>query len=80
MTIQVEQNIKQYSKMNDNERLELVKRMRHNKYVLKPAFVKKKKAAAAKKARPRTKKVTTLMAKLTDAQKLALLQELEANE
>jgi hypothetical protein len=63
--------------MSDNERLDLVKRMRHNKYVLKPAVKVKKAKAAAKKSRPRAKKMNKLLAGLSDEQKLALLQELE---
>ena len=77
MTIQIAQIIKSYTKMSDNERLDLVKRMRHNKYVLKPALVVKKKKAAAKKARPKARKVVSLISKMTNAQKLLLLQELE---
>jgi len=77
MTIQIHEIILPYSKMSAEEQMELVERMRHNKYVLKPAIKRRVQKKAEQTAKRGTKKVTNMIDKLTPEQKLALLMELE---
>ena len=77
MTIQIENILLPFSKMSVEEQMELIAKARHNKYVLKPAIKVRKQKKAKATAKKRVSKVTTQINKLTPAQKLALLKELQ---
>ena len=78
MTIQIEAHIQRYTQMSQDEKLARVKIIRHVKYVEKPAVKVRAKKAAAPGKRRATKKVETMVNKLTPDQMLALLKELSA--
>lgn len=84
MTIRLKSIVKNFLDMTETEKRHLILKIRHNKYVLRPAMVQKKtkkvKKAATKKASVRTAKVKKLIQDLTPAQKQAILDRLKSTK
>lgn len=74
MARQLESFFKDFLDMDEEEQLETVRRVRHNKYTARPAATQKRAAAKKKVTRKTSKKVESLLGKLTPEQ-IAKLKE-----
>lgn len=74
MARQLESFFKDFLLMDEEEQLEVIRRVRDNKYRVRPAATQKRTAAKKKSARKTSKKVESLLGKLTPEQ-IAKLKE-----
>lgn len=76
MSKQLHEIIPQFSKMSEEEKLEVVKRIRYNKYVARPSLQKRKKKATASKKKRADTKVVNAIKGLSPEQLAKILKEL----
>ncbi len=74
--MQLHDLVKDISKMSDEELLEHVRAMRHNKYVARPAAAKRRADANKKTTRKTTSAIDKAVAKMTAEQRAELIKQL----
>lgn len=76
MSKQLSEIIVSFSSMTEEEQLKIVQRIRHNKYVAKPALAVRKKKASAPKKKKQNKQIHDLLKGLTPAQIAKLMESM----
>lgn len=74
--MQLDQLVKPMDDMTDEELLERLRQIRHNRTVIRPAALAHKKKAVTKGSQGRVSKLANLTAELTPEQKAALIAQL----
>lgn len=76
MSRQLNEIIPPFSAMNREDQLTIVRRVRHNKYVARPALAVRKKKAAAPRKKKQDKQITNLLKGLSPADIAKLMESM----
>ncbi len=76
MSRQLSEIITPLSSMRREEQLELIRKVRHNKYTVRPALQVRRKKASAPKKKKQNKQITDLLKGLTPADIAKLMESM----